>query len=165
MVYLAIIPLWPHNGAMTNTCKVCGMTSDTVEFYTGVSNRCKECHKIKVKENREAKSDYYREYDAKRFQNDPKVKERHKKYQKTDAGKASMTASRKKWVSQSPEKRAAHVLLGNAVRNGFVVKPIFCSKCGKHENSRKIHAHHEDYTKPLDVIWLCAQCHKNEHDR
>ena len=148
---------------MTHTCKVCGVTSDVAEFYTGVTNRCKECHKKKVKENREEKSEYYKSYDAKRFQEDPKVKERHKIYQKTEAGKSAMKAGRDKWVSQSPEKRAAHVILGNAVRNSMILKPDFCSKCGKKEVSRKIHAHHHDYTKPVDVTWLCAQCHKDEH--
>ena len=148
---------------MTHTCKVCGVTSDAAEFYAGVTNRCKKCHKQKVKENRELKSDYYREYDAKRFQEDPKVRERHKRYQGTEAGKAAMNESRQKWVATSPEKRAAHVILGNAVKNGLIAKPDFCSKCNKKENSRKIHAHHHDYTKPVDVTWLCSQCHKDEH--
>lgn len=76
-----------------------------------------------------------------------------------------MQASRKKWVSQSSEKRAAHVILGNAVRKGLIAKPDFCSKCKKNEVSRRIHAHHHDYTKPIDVTWLCAQCHKDEHEK
>jgi hypothetical protein len=139
------------------------VTSDVAEFYTGVTNRCKECHKRKVKENREEKLDYYREYDAKRFQEDPKVRERHKEYKRTPAGKLSVEASRIKWIEKSPEKRAAHVILGNAVKNGLIEKPNFCSKCGKKEVSRRIHAHHHDYTKPVDVIWLCVQCHKDEH--
>ncbi len=148
---------------MTYTCKVCGVTSDVAEFYERVTSRCKECHKKKVKENRAEKIEYYRKYDAKRFQEDPRVKERHKAYQKTETGKASLEASRYKWVGKSPEKRAAHVILGNAVRSGRVEKPEFCSKCGKKEIRHRIHAHHHDYTKPIDVTWLCAQCHKDEH--
>ena len=37
-----------------------------------------------------------------------------------------------------------------------------CSQCGTNEN---IYAHHLDYDLPLDVIWLCSSCHKNEHLR
>lgn len=148
---------------MTHTCKVCGVTSDAAEFYSGVNTRCKECHKEKVRQNRKEKSEYYREYDAKRFQNDPRVKMRHKRYQKTEAGKTSTDAARKKWINKKPEARAAHVILGNAVKNGRIQKPSQCSKCGSIERSRKIHAHHEDYARPLDVIWLCAQCHHDTH--
>lgn len=145
---------------MTYTCNICSATSDKVEFYKGVTSRCKECHKKKVKENRDAKADYYREYDAKRFQEDPRVRARHKRYQATDAGKASVTKSKKKWQSQNPEKRAAHVLLGNRIRDGHIIKPSNCQECGA---TGKIHGHHEDYAKPLEVEWLCPQCHTNRH--
>ena len=74
---------------MTKTCKVCGVTDQNAEFYAGVNTYCKECHKEKVRQNRKDKAEYYREYDKKRFQNDPRVKERHKRYQATEAGKAS----------------------------------------------------------------------------
>jgi len=148
---------------MTNFCKVCGATDKDAEFYTGVTSRCKECHKRLVKENREAKADYYREYDANRFQNDPKVLERHKRYSRTLTGKQSLDAAKKKWAAQNPDKRAAQIILGNAVKYGKIVKPEACSKCGKKERKRCIHAHHHDYSLPLDVIWLCAKCHAGEH--
>ena len=148
---------------MTNTCKVCGVTSDVAEFYDGVNTRCKECHKQKVRKNREEKSDYYREYDAIRYQNDPRVKERHKRYQSTDRGKNSMRKARRKWINKKPEARAAHIILGNAVRDGRLEKPKECSCCGSIPKRRNMHAHHNDYAKPLDVIWLCSQCHHDQH--
>ena len=145
---------------MTKTCKVCGVTDKIAEFYAGVNNRCKECHKMLVKQNREEKSEYYRAYDAERYQNDSRVKERHKRYQKSDAGKKSMAAARMRWERKSPEKRAAHIILGNAVRDGIVQKPANCSICGV---TGRIHGHHEDYTKPLDVVWCCQKCHVQLH--
>lgn len=40
-------------------------------------------------------------------------------------------------------------------------KPTHCEKCGAEEYD--IHAHHDDYAKPLDVRWLCRSCHIKHH--
>jgi len=150
-------------------CFKCGAEKPLTEFYKhpkmkdGRVNKCKECNKKDVRENRAAKVDYYRAYDANRFQNDPRVRERNERYKKTESGKAVIQKSRKKWINKNPEARSAHVILGNAVKNGRIKKPHNCSRCGKYERSRKIHAHHHDYALPLDVTWLCAQCHTDEH--
>jgi hypothetical protein len=34
-----------------------------------------------------------------------------------------------------------------------------CLLCG----GEKVEAHHNDYTKPLDIIWLCSECHQWLH--
>lgn len=146
---------------MKHTCKVCLVTSDLAEFYNGVATLCKECHKKRVRQNRLEKADYYKEYDASRFKNDPRVRDRHKRYRKTDAGKESLKKARQKWVEENQEKRAAHVLLGNAVRDNRVTKPSKCESCG---SGGRIEGHHEDYAKPLEVTWLCRQCHVDLHN-
>lgn len=46
--------------------------------------------------------------------------------------------------------------LNAAVRSGELIKPTHCERCNK---KRKLHGHHEDYTKPLDVNWVCYKCH------
>lgn len=145
---------------MTYICKICGTDNETSEFYKGLTSRCKECHKRKMKENRAEKSDYYKAYDAKRFQEDPKVRERHRRYQATEAGKASMNKSRQKWILQNPEKRAAHIILWSSINRGELQKPDVCSDCG---SGGRIGGHHYDYTKPLDVEWLCPMCHTARH--
>lgn len=147
---------------MEKTCKICGQGKDASEFYAGVNSRCKDCHKAKVRENRSEKIEYYRAYDAKRFKSDHRVKDRHRRYQSTVAGKASMKTARDKFKAQNPEKRAAHVILGNAVRDGRAIKPDKCQSCGA---GGRIHGHHHDYTRPLDVMWLCPKCHTEEHKR
>lgn len=143
------------------TCNICGVTSDKATFYAGVTSRCAECHKEKVRENRAAKVDYYRSYDAKRYQEDPKVKARHRRYRETEAGKVSMREARRKWEQENSDKRAAHVILRNAVRDGRIEKPDSCSICGA--DGTRIHGHHEDYAKPLEVIWCCQKCHVAIH--
>lgn len=43
------------------------------------------------------------------------------------------------------------------------MKPRHCENCGQFvEKSRNLHAHHDDYAKPLDVRWLCPKCHRAE---
>jgi len=150
-------------------CFKCGEIKELAAFYKhpqmkdGRVNKCKECNKKDVQENRAKNVDYYRAYDARRFQKDSRVKDRHIRYQKTDAGILSRQKARVIWQSENPEKRAAHVLLGNAVRDGRKEKPAHCSKCGQQTTSKRLHAHHHDYTMPLDVTWLCAMCHTSEH--
>lgn len=59
-----------------------------------------------------------------------------------------------------PEKAKAQNKVAHAVRTGQLVKPETCTQCGK---EGRIHGHHANYNRPLDVIWLCPACHKYEH--
>lgn len=61
--------------------------------------------------------------------------------------------------ARNPEKIRAQNRLNYAIRKG-VVKRQPCESCG---TSERVHAHHDDYSKPLDVWWLCYLCHKVEH--
>lgn len=59
---------------------------------------------------------------------------------------------------QFPEKFKARDALNGAVRRGKIKRGP-CVKCGE----IKTEGHHTDYSKPLDVLWFCRQCHENEH--
>jgi hypothetical protein len=54
-----------------------------------------------------------------------------------------------------PEKYAARDAVRKAKRNGTLI-PKPCESCGATDD---IQAHHPDYSKPLDVQWLCRRCH------
>ena len=47
-----------------------------------------------------------------------------------------------------------------AIKTGRLARPDRCSKCGE---KGFIDAHHENYDKPLEVMWLCRSCHKLHH--
>lgn len=62
----------------------------------------------------------------------------------------------------------AHNAVATAIRRRILVRQP-CEACGKDSNQTgidfrtDIHAHHDDYSKPLDVRWLCGSCHKRHH--
>jgi predicted Zn-ribbon and HTH transcriptional regulator len=47
-----------------------------------------------------------------------------------------------------------------AIDKGILIRPATCQSCGK---SGRIMAHHHDYSHPLHVEFLCAQCHADRH--
>ena len=140
-------------------CTDCKKSFDESNFYSG-SAKCKPCYRARVKANRESNAEYYKEYDRKRAMLPHRVKARSD-YQKTEAGKAAVKRARQKWLSANPVKRAAQVILGNAVRDGKIDKPDLCEQC---QSGGRIHGHHDDYAKPLEVRWLCASCHNKWHE-
>ncbi|MDR3173790.1 MAG: hypothetical protein LBU19_06040 [Treponema sp.] len=65
---------------------------------------------------------------------------------------------KKKTQLKYPEKATAVKILGDAVRSGKIIRRP-CEICG----NQKSEGHHRDYTKPLDVIWLCRKHHIEIH--
>ncbi len=72
--------------------------------------------------------------------------------------RCAIMRAKKNYIERNPDKRAAHIAVGNAVRDGVLHKKA-CQICGKSE----VHAHHDDYGEPLKVKWLCAKHHKQLH--
>ena len=109
----------------------------------GHVNKCKDCNKKDVRDNRKKHIEYYREYDCAR-------------------GNRQGSSYVRSYRDEYPMKYAAHKLVGNAVRDGRIKKPESCESCGS--NHRSIHGHHDDYANPLQVRWLCPSCHKIWHN-
>lgn len=61
------------------------------------------------------------------------------------------------------EKDRARNVLKEAIASGEVVKPDHCEGCGSLTSSYNLHGHHHDYSKPLEVEWLCSGCHLTMH--
>lgn len=49
-----------------------------------------------------------------------------------------------------------------AIKKGELIKPENCSICNE---KSKLDGHHVDYSKPLNVLWVCRKCHKAIHKR
>lgn len=150
-------------------CFKCGAEKPLTQFYKhkamadGHLNKCKACAKMDVQKNRLDKVEYYREYDRKRHAEDPvrrSYNHAHSAAWRKSNPKRHAELTRE-WSIRNPEKRRAHSAVNNAIRGGKLIKPTACESCG--ENNVAIHGHHHDYSKPLDVEWLCPQCHSDRH--
>lgn len=65
----------------------------------------------------------------------------------------------KKYHQKYPERGKAQYLLKRAILKEEIKREP-CIVC----ESPKVHGHHEDYSKPLEVIWLCSIHHKAIHN-
>lgn len=70
----------------------------------------------------------------------------------------SLSRSNRRWQAHHPAAVKAHRILQAAVRRGEVQRGP-CVACGK----PSAHGHHDNYSKPLDVTWLCHACHVEHH--
>ena len=130
---------------LTKHCKKCDRTLPVECFCRDKGSRdgrfycCRECDSV-------GKSEKCKAFRLKQS----------KQYKDDDA------ARKEAYRLRNSEKGHAKNLLGAAVRRGRIQKPAACEHCGK---QKRIHGHHEDYSKPLDVLWLCSSCHIRHHKR
>lgn len=149
-----MIPISRFEQEQTKVCFKCNKDLPLTSFYKhskmkdGRVNKCKDCNKTDVRQHRFKNVERIREYDRKRSQSPNR--------------RAALNANTKRYRALSRAKYLAHSAVNNAVRDGKLIKPSECSDCGKQS---KIHGHHDDYRKPLQVRWLCAVCHSAWHQQ
>lgn len=135
----------------TKECFKCHEVKPLSEFYKhgamsdGHLNKCKACTKADSKAN---------------YRRDPSARKQYeKKRNKTAKRREQLTEASRKHRQSNPERYKARTAVSNALRDGRLEKGP-CEGCGTAE---RVQAHHEDYSKPLEVRWLCKQCHDREH--
>jgi transposase-like protein len=141
------------------TCKHCNTKKPTENFYVSSKSKCKECIKSNVRLYRKQNLERIQEHDRQRNSQPHRIQAR-KEYIKTDAGKQSKKKSDSAYKKRYPMVYASHVIANNAIREGKLVPAKKCSVCN---STNKIEGHHDNYTKPLVVRWLCEPCHKTWH--
>lgn len=63
-------------------------------------------------------------------------------------------------TTQFDPRRKAYWVFDRALRSGRIERPSECSRCA---TVCIPHGHHPDYSKPLEVVWLCQPCHVLVH--
>jgi ribosomal protein S27AE len=109
----------------------------------GLSAKCKTCQKV---------------YDKARA-GDKGREEARRIYAQTDQGKLATNKAKAEYGKRNPVKVKASAIVARAIRNGKLFSEP-CCKCGSTES---MHAHHDDYLKPMNVRWMCAGCHSQWH--
>lgn len=132
---------------MNKVCFKCKKEKGISNFYKhpqmkdGRVNKCKDCNKVDVINNRKKNIDYYRSYDRKR-------------------GNRQCAGYLRKYRESYPKKYKAHLIVNYAIRAGN----LFREPCAICESTESVHAHHDDYSKPLNIRWLCAAHHRQWHE-
>jgi hypothetical protein len=124
----------------TKVCQDCLLLLPLSEYYSNgvgrLKTRCKSCYSLRYKDSKK--------------QRDP---EAFKAYNREYCN------SRYKDEEFRRKKLARSYVISN-VRHGYIDRPTECQQC---RSTSSIEAHHEDYSKPLEVVWLCKSCHMNRH--
>ena len=168
---------------MMKICFKCNIEKDLNSFYKhkrmkdGHLNKCIECTKIDVR-TRAEKPDVMektRQW-AREWIKRPEIKEKRRvylnNYRRTEwfndhikpfMGSNSpdkISEKQIKYRENNKIKVIAHGIVNYSIKNGLMINPRKCENCGSTEN---IQGHHDDYSKPYDVRWLCHICHCEWH--
>ena len=136
---------------MEKTCFKCGEVKELDQFYThkrmadGHLNKCKECTKADIRKDYRTNPEAHRAYEKVREQS-PERKAKKLEYQRKHRALNAMQTK-------------ARQMVVTATRAGLIA-PQPCEDCGFIGSTE---GHHEDYTKPLELIWLCFRCHRIRH--
>jgi hypothetical protein len=164
------------------TCNKCEVEKELAEFHKNKASKsghrgiCKACvtlsNKVHYEANKEVIAVKGRKYRSEnREARLERVALKNKEYY--EANKEVISVQQKQYRSENsellkervrkyrkanPDKDRAHAAVKRAVHKGTLIKQP-CEKCGGIDAD----AHHDDYTKPLEVQWLCRKHHSEWH--
>ncbi len=73
--------------------------------------------------------------------------------------RGNRTAQTRRWLVTHRKQKCAHGYIERALKKGTLIKPERCENCNT--KTAYLEAHHDDYSKPLEVRWLCRKkCHQ-----
>jgi len=133
----------------TKNCFKCLFEKPLKAFYKhsgmadGHLNKCKECAKSDASKHRQENLERIRSYDRTRSSNPQRI-----------SAQVKTTAT---YRAKYPQRSKANAIVNRATRKGILKKQP-CWVCGADAI-----AHHPDYSRPLDVVWLCQPHHKQTH--
>jgi len=169
-------------------CTGCGINKSFDEYGKdkkaefGLNQKCKLCCRARDKKKKRSKEslEKHKKYKSewqkkkrvvlnerlrKRYHEDieksrDQARKRAVKYRATQEYKEKKNEYDRSYRKTQSEKARARGKVKYAISMGYLRRPNICEWCS---NEGKIHAHHEDYSKSLCVIWVCDTCHLSYH--
>lgn len=147
------------------TCSKCKIEKDLENFRNRSDHKhlkkssCKNCEAAYAKLRNESG------YNRKRYAENEKIRIqsllRNKK--RFQVSPEKVKAELKRHQQKHRDKYLARQDLRRSIARGKIIKPKCCQICNIEAN--RIEGHHTDYSKRLEVIWMCVDCHKKEHGK
>jgi hypothetical protein len=136
-------------------CPRCGVNKPESEFYATNHSSCKACISKYQKERRDRLNANRPESWKKKTKD---MKAYMAEWRKQHPGYS--TRRKAEWLAANPIRSKVKDAVRYALKTGKLVR-LPCFECGSLESE----AHHPDYSRPLDVIWLCKQHHRECHGK
>lgn len=146
----------------TKVCRSCkrgllfSLFSPCKKGIFGLHSQCKECRNAYRKQYRRSNSEKVREI-QRRYNKTHHEEIREKMKRWIAANPSHYTEHSRKFRKRHPERNRVYQATWNAISRGKLKRPAQCEACGQ---LGKVQAHHWDYSRPLDVQWLCMPCHR-----
>jgi hypothetical protein len=135
------------------------------EHYKEYQKAYRDAHKKEMKEyNKKYRLLHSDERKKKRKEDADKIRECYSKWYAKNGRSRSDNYIEKilEWGEKFPERVKIHKQVNNAIRMDEIVRPNYCPRCGR---KKRPQAHHYNYIHFMNFIWLCASCHKREHNK
>ena len=127
------------SGNVTSRCKRC-LAENNMKWARNNPDKIKIIRKVHYQENKEACNQVNKQWIQENPERAKEIKQRSRKLH--------------------ADKHKARAKVEYAVKSGKLTKPELCSRC---EKESMVEAHHDNYKKPLDVVWVCRNCHYEIH--
>jgi hypothetical protein len=146
-------------------CGTCGVEPKRMKEGRIAGRECVSCHGKRYQAKRTA----YKERERRRAgcltreQIAVRARERRAAHEALRAPHRLCPLGSKFVATDTTKKRLtkrANFIVWRALKKGRLIKPNACERCGTKATGYKLHAHHEDHSKPLEIQWLCSRCHQ-----
>lgn len=144
------------------TCSRCGIAKPLSEFRFERKRSshhpwCHPCERAYQKQWRVENAAHLAEY---RRANRAHILERMREYDLRPERRANRLQRMAEWREQNRDKIRVQNRANHAIATGEIQVASACERCGSVNSLDK---HHPDYSKPLEVVWLCKSCHLRLH--